>query len=106
MLCSHRQPHLYEVTSLPAKLPPPKQPMAVTSLPLLGYLEQSVANSVINGLSAVGAQKPKYPFLSSTNSALIYLAYHLKGEIPSLLSCISHGWFAIIHIILAYSLQP
>lgn len=47
---------------------------------MLGYLEQSVATSIINALSAVGAQKPKYPFLSSTESALAYVAYHLKGE--------------------------
>lgn len=47
---------------------------------MLGYLEQSVATAIINALSAVGAQKPKYPFLSSTESALVYVAYHLKGE--------------------------
>ena len=74
------------MSSLPAKLPPPKQPVAVTSLPMLGYLEQTVATAVINALSAVGAQKPKYPFLSSTKSALVYLAYHLKGNAVYLLS--------------------
>jgi adenylate/nucleoside-diphosphate kinase len=77
-----RRPDKYEVNSLPAKLPPPRQPVAVTSLPMLGYLEQSAAISVINALSAVGAQKPKYPFLSSTKSALIYFAYHLKAYNP------------------------
>ena len=76
----YRHPEHYEVKSLPAKLPPPKHPVAVTSLPMLGYIEQSATTSVINALSAVGAKKPKYPFLNSTSSALIYLAYHLKGE--------------------------
>lgn len=46
---------------------------------MLGYLEQTVATAIINALSAVGSAKPKYPFLSSTNSALLYVAYHLKG---------------------------
>ena len=77
----HRQPAQYEVNSLPVKVPPSKELVVVTSLPMLGYLEQSVATSTINALSAVGAQKPKFPFLNSTNSALIYFAYHLKGEI-------------------------
>ena len=67
------------MTTLPAKLPPLKQPLPVTSLPMLGYLEQTVATSIINALSAVGAKKPKYPFLDSTRSAQVYMAYHLKG---------------------------
>ena len=82
-----RQPHCYEVTSLPAKLPPPTKPIPVTSLPMLGYLEQSAAVSVINALSAVGYCKPKYPFLDLTRSALAYFAYHLKGNNNALLCC-------------------
>ena len=75
-----RQPERYEVKSLPAKLPPLKQPLPVTSLPMLGYLEQTVATAIINSLSAVGALKPKFPFLTSTKSALFYVACHLKGK--------------------------
>ena len=67
------------MTSLPAKLPLPNQPVAVTTLPMLGYLEQSAATFIIHSLSAVGIQKPKYPFLNSTKSALIFLGYHFKG---------------------------
>lgn len=76
----YRKPNDYEITNLPSKLPPLKQLSPVTSLPMLGYLEQTVATSVINSLSAVGAQKPKFPFLTSTKSALYYVACHLKGE--------------------------
>lgn len=91
---TYSRPDYYEVSHLPAKLPPPKQPVSVTSLPMLGYLEQSVATSIINALTAVGAQKPKYPFLSSTKSALIYVAYHLKGEeiTINIRVCIESGW--------------
>lgn len=67
------------MTTLPTKLPPLKQPVPVTSLPMLGYMEQAVSAAIINALSAVGARKPKYPFLNSTKSALLYVAYHLKG---------------------------
>eukprot|EP00731_Ephydatia_muelleri_P001087 Em0001g1087a len=74
-----RHPHHYELTTLPMKLPPLKQTIPVTSLPMLGYLEQSVATAVINGLSAVGYFKPKYPFLTAKASALVYFAYHLKA---------------------------
>ncbi|XP_064400448.1 adenylate kinase 9-like [Halichondria panicea] len=77
-----RQPERYEVASLPSKLPPLKQPLPVTSLPMLGYLEQTVATSIINSLSAVGAQKPKFPFMTSSKSALFYVACHLKAFNP------------------------
>lgn len=76
----YRQPNIYEVDSLPKKLPPLKQPVAVTALPMLGYLEQTVATAIINALSSVGAVKPKFPFVSSTSSALLFVAYHLKGK--------------------------
>jgi len=46
---------------------------------MLGYLEQTAATAIINALSAVGSLKPKFPFLDSTKSALIYVACHLKG---------------------------
>lgn len=75
----YRKPEKYEITTLPAKLPPLKQPLPVTSLPMLGYLEQTVATAIINSLSAVGSLKPKFPFLTSTKSALYYVACHLKG---------------------------
>ena len=72
-------PERYSYVTLPQKLPPKKQPLSVAGLPMLGYLEQTVATAIVKSLTAVGASKPKHPFLSPTKSALIYVAYHLKG---------------------------
>ena len=47
---------------------------------MLGYMEQTVSQAITKALTAVGNFKPKYPFLSATKSALIYTAYHLKGN--------------------------
>ena len=47
---------------------------------MLGYLEQSVTTAIIDSLSAIGTIKPKFPFLSSTNSAIYYVALYLKGK--------------------------
>eukprot|EP00051_Salpingoeca_urceolata_P019620 m.288770 g.288770 ORF g.288770 m.288770 type:complete len:1610 (-) comp19453_c0_seq5:24-4853(-) len=77
-----RQPASYENLKLPKKLPPKLQPVAVASLPMLGYLEQTVAEVVIKGFTAVGLSRPKYPFLTSQQSALIYLALYLKVHNP------------------------
>uniref|UniRef100_A0A3B5A2W7 Adenylate kinase 9 n=1 Tax=Stegastes partitus TaxID=144197 RepID=A0A3B5A2W7_9TELE len=63
---------------LPRKVPPLSEPVALTSLPTLGYLEQGVANAVIKAMTAVGCLKPKYPFHSIQRSALLYVAFYLK----------------------------
>ena len=77
-LCD-RSPHLYSNLKLPHKLPPKREPLVVNALPMLGYMEQTVAHAVTKAMTAVGMLKPKYPFISTTKSALIYVAFHLKG---------------------------
>jgi adenylate/nucleoside-diphosphate kinase len=75
-----RSPHLYSNLKLPHKLPPKRDPLVVSSLPMLGYMEQTVAHAITKALTAVGTVKPKHPFVNSTKSALIYVAYYLKGK--------------------------
>ena len=74
-----RSPERYYNLTLPKKLPPKKDLMPVSQLPMLGYLEQTVSSAIIKSVTSVGCAKPKFPFLSAKRSALLYLAFHLKG---------------------------
>ncbi|XP_055490932.1 adenylate kinase 9 isoform X2 [Leucoraja erinacea] len=78
-----RLPEMYWDLKLPNKLPPMKEPIPLSSLPMLGYMEQGAALSIIKALTAVGCLKPKYPFLSVTKSAILYISYHLKAYNPN-----------------------
>ncbi|XP_037014937.2 adenylate kinase 9 isoform X1 [Artibeus jamaicensis] len=77
-----RLPMKYWDQKLPYKLPPLKEPINLTSLPLPGYLEQGIATSLIKAMNAAGCLKPKFPFLSIEKSALLYIAFHLKAFNP------------------------
>ncbi|XP_026196504.1 adenylate kinase 9 isoform X2 [Anabas testudineus] len=75
-----RTPETYWNQKLPCKVPPLCEPIPLTSLPTLGYLEQGVAVAVIKAMTAIGCLKPKYPFVSIERSALLYMAFYLKGK--------------------------
>ncbi|XP_054857615.1 adenylate kinase 9 isoform X2 [Eublepharis macularius] len=74
-----RLPEKYWKQTLPHKLPPKKEPVLLTALPLTGYLEQGVATALIKAMNEVGCLKPKFPFLSVKKTALLFIAYHLKA---------------------------
>ncbi|KAG8522080.1 Adenylate kinase 9, partial [Galemys pyrenaicus] len=77
-----RFPLKYWNQKLPYKLPPLKEPIPLTSLPLPGYLEQGTATSLIKAMNAAGCIKPKFPFLSVKRSVLLFIAFHLKAFNP------------------------
>ncbi|XP_036625172.1 adenylate kinase 9 isoform X1 [Trichosurus vulpecula] len=77
-----RLPEKYWNQKLPNKLPPIREPISLTSLPLPGYLEQGAATSLIKAMNEVGCLKPKFPFQSAKRSALVYIAFHLKAFNP------------------------
>uniref|UniRef100_A0A674M9Q3 Uncharacterized protein n=1 Tax=Takifugu rubripes TaxID=31033 RepID=A0A674M9Q3_TAKRU len=74
-----RTPETYLIPKLPVKVPPVCEPVSLTSLPVLGYLEQGVSEAIIKAMTAVGCLKPKYPFINIQKSALIYVALYLKA---------------------------
>ncbi|XP_067402684.1 adenylate kinase 9 [Emydura macquarii macquarii] len=74
-----RLPEKYWNQTLPHKLPPIKEPVLLTALPLTGYLEQGTATALIKAMNEVGCLKPKFPFLSVKKTALLFVAYHLKA---------------------------
>ena len=75
-----RRPHEYTSLKLPVKLPFDKAPAKVETLPLIGYLEETVVASMQEALVDVGRLKPRYPCSGNKESALIYLSLYLRAH--------------------------
>lgn len=78
-----KTPWKFTNLKLPKKLPPRHAPIPVTNLPLIGFLEQTLANAVTDAMTAVGKVKPKYPFKNLTVSSCEYIAIYLKAHNPA-----------------------
>uniref|UniRef100_H2MFS1 Cilia- and flagella-associated protein 206 n=1 Tax=Oryzias latipes TaxID=8090 RepID=H2MFS1_ORYLA len=77
-----RTPEAFWNQKLPKKVPALCEPVLLTSLPTLGYMEQGMANPLIKAMTAAGCLRPKYPFLSAQKSVLIYVGLYLKAFNP------------------------
>eukprot|EP00002_Diphylleia_rotans_P021325 TRINITY_DN4154_c0_g1_i5.p1 TRINITY_DN4154_c0_g1~~TRINITY_DN4154_c0_g1_i5.p1 ORF type:complete len:1460 (-),score=380.85 TRINITY_DN4154_c0_g1_i5:64-4398(-) len=66
----------------PRKLPPKKETIEIPALPIVGYLEQTIVGTLIEALVSVGEKKPIYPGRNTVDSALKYMAIHLKAHNP------------------------
>merc|ERR1712224_1143521 len=75
-------PQRYANCALPSKLPPKPTPLDVNKLPMLGYMEQTVALHITKAIAAVGIAKPKYPGLSIKQSGTLFVALYLKAVNP------------------------
>ncbi len=75
-----RNPSNYVNLSLPKKLPPSKAQVPVIALPLPGYLEQTAASILVDGLHQLITFKPKFPHISGKESVLKFLALYIKGK--------------------------
>ncbi|CAI2736114.1 unnamed protein product [Schistosoma spindalis] len=80
-----RKPVLFANLQLPHKLPPVANPITVKSLPLPGFLEQTLAVALRRALSSMSQERPKFPFITIKRSALIYMGLHLKAYNPRFL---------------------
>lgn len=49
---------------------------------MLGYLEQTVALTITKSMSACGLAKPKFPFMTPEQSAMVYTGLHMKATNP------------------------
>ena len=83
------RPHIYEKVVLPQKLPPQPaidpsaDPAALLKLNMcVAYLEQVVAQSLTQALGTFATVRLQYPCLTTTQTALIYLALLLRARNP------------------------
>eukprot|EP00048_Salpingoeca_helianthica_P023811 m.27320 g.27320 ORF g.27320 m.27320 type:complete len:1538 (-) comp9006_c1_seq1:23-4636(-) len=77
-----RCPDRYLAFTPPKKYPPKVTPMNTTTLPMLGYMEQTVAAVITKALTAVGLARPVHPHMTPSQSAMIFVALYVKAHNP------------------------
>jgi hypothetical protein len=75
-----RTPWKFVDLKLPVKLPLEVKAVDLTKLPLVGYLEQTVVDQLTNALLSLGRSAPRFPGRTGQESALKYLALHLRAN--------------------------
>ncbi|KXS20102.1 hypothetical protein M427DRAFT_402292 [Gonapodya prolifera JEL478] len=75
-----RKPWLYTNFRAPSSLPLRKIVVPLSQLPMVSYLEKTVASAVMSAISSVARVKPKFPYKSLDASAAEYVGLYLKGE--------------------------
>jgi len=65
---------------LPKKLPPKKIDIAISRLPMIGYMEQTVSSILAKSIEALGKERPVYPYKSLEYSAARFIGLYLKGK--------------------------
>ncbi|TPX69831.1 adenylate kinase [Spizellomyces sp. 'palustris'] len=73
-------PHLYTSLTPPKKLPPPITPIATHTLPIPGYIDQTLSETLVAALEDLARKRPKYPYWTAEASAIEFLAVWLKGH--------------------------
>ena len=91
-----RRPCDYINMRLPSKLPPKPEPIVTISLPTGGFLEQGVGRLLTDAIHSVGTLKPKFPFVSVTDSSLHFVAIYLKAHNPRLCFHTREKWRDIL----------
>lgn len=54
--------------------------IAISRLPMIGYMEQTVSNIIAKSIEALGKQRPAYPYKSLEFSAARFIGLYLKGK--------------------------
>jgi len=77
-----QRPWLYAPVELPPKLPPTAIETIISSLPIRGYLEQTVGELLVGALTQLAELRPIYPTLSRRESALKFVALYIRAKNP------------------------
>lgn len=78
-----RKPELFLGLKLPDNLPVRVEDLDMSTLPLTQYLDITVVQVLSQGLVALGAIKPLFPYSSREDSAKLYLALYLLANNPT-----------------------
>ena len=77
-----RRPWAYAGIKPPAKLPPSAVELIIASLPIRGYIEQSLGDLLTAAVTKLSELRPIYPTLDRKESALKFIALYIRAHNP------------------------